>query len=169
MSQHEFFAGRWRRKATICIFGDSFQSWTDIPCRSAGGSKIEGDLSLMDILRFRLSFSSECHQRRTVQEAWRWRQAGWAHEGFFQLNSPLHSFLVFAQIVPLLGPFSSAFSSIESQLLEVYHHLTWHYEFMKNEDQYSLLEVEERVSALERARGFTNGDDSHSLNSGLFL
>ena len=40
-------------------------------------------LSLMDILRFRLSFSSECHQRRTVQEAWRWCQAGWAHEGFF--------------------------------------------------------------------------------------
>ena len=40
---------------------------------------------------------------------------------------------------------------------------------MKNEDQYSLLEVEERVSALERARGFTNGDDSHSLNSGLDL
>ena len=40
-------------------------------------------LSLMDILRFRLSFSSECHQRRTVQEAWRWRQAGWAHEGIF--------------------------------------------------------------------------------------
>ena len=38
---------------------------------------------------------------------------------------------------------------------------------MKNEDQYSLLEVEERVSALERARGFTNGDDSHSLNSGF--
>merc|ERR1711953_1001609 len=47
------------------------------------------------------------------------------------------------KIVPLLGPFSSAFSSIESQLLE----------------------VEERVSALERARGFTNGEDSHSLNS----
>ena len=40
---------------------------------------------------------------------------------------------------------------------------------MKNEEQYSLLEVEERVSALERARGFTNGDDSHSLNSGLAL
>jgi len=47
------------------------------------------------------------------------------------------------KIVPLLGPFSSAFSSIESQLHE----------------------VEERVSSLERARGFTQGDDSNSLNS----
>merc|ERR1712130_113521 len=42
------------------------------------------------------------------------------------------------KIVPLLGPFSSAFSSIESQLHE----------------------VEERVSSLERARGFTQGDEN---------
>ena len=164
-----FFAGRWRRKATICIFGDSFQSWTDIPCRSPGGSMIlrgfvfNWYFEVYIVLPLRMSSASNSSGGLEMMPSWlsSWR--------FFQCNSPLHSFLVFAQIVPLLGPFSSAFSSIESQLLEVYHCLTWHHEFMKNEDQYSLLEVEERVSALERARGFTNGDDSHSLNSGLFL
>ena len=72
------------------------------------------------------------------------------------------------QIVPLLGPFSSAFSSIESQLLEVrFGHPLFISMIRENEKQCSLFEVEERVSALERARGFTQGDDSNSLNSGL--
>ena len=65
-------------------------------------------------------FSPECYQRGTIQNPWRGGKALPADEGFFK-NLLMETSLLhyWVQIVPLLGPFSSAFSSIESQLLEV--------------------------------------------------